>query len=350
MKTKVLLACSILLLFISPGAGRALQDPDATLPKKTTKSEPAKTTPSKVSTGASTGTSRRTGAAPRQAPTTPPSKTSRKRPDGVQRNKAEAAATLAIRVDPPDSTIFINGQEVTYRDDNERLSLRAGSYTVVARRDGYGEVERVVDLLPGQNETVEITLSPLSGTLNVLTNVTEAEINVGGAGTFYGTVNNLKLPPGRYRVTVTKSGYETIARDVAIEPGGLINLEIAMEAVSKPRPRADTAMSLLTSDEGKYLVVVLTGSTGEITAASGSIEVTLDNSSINGRRVTGLLTGYPCRVDFVPLENVAEYSFKEAPGINNQWRKIAVRVRPGNRSRPVRFLINWQVIQRSPGQ
>lgn len=349
MKAKILLACSILVLCASQSSGFSAQDADATLPKKPARSESTKESSKKSAPGDSGSNVKKTGATPRRSPDTGSVKVTKRPPGRTQRPESLPGATLTIIVDPPDSIILINDEVVNYRDDNGAVTLNAGSYTVKARKAGYADAASSVILTPGQTKAVELSLSPLPGTLNITTDVNGAQINISGVGTYDRAVSNLSIPPGQYEATITKPGYETIVRQVTVRPSDVVNLKISMELVKPPPPKRDVAMSLLTSNEGKYMIVSLTGSSGETYAKSGSIEVNLTpaDSPFAPRSVSGLLTGFPCRVDFVPLENVAEYSFKEAPGVHNQWRTVAVRLRLKNANRPARFLINWQVLQRN---
>jgi hypothetical protein len=232
------------------------------------------------------------------------------------------------------------------RDANGGINLKPGTYILLVRKEGYREELRNVILYPGQNAIIELSLNSLLGKLSIIADVPEAEINIVGVGSYTGNVSELELKPGAYEVAVTKSGYQRAERRVIIDPEQLTLVDVKLEPIKKPARPAVTAMSLSTSNDGKYTLVTLTGSSGMATGQSGSIEVTFDEQGIlsGSRNATGLLTGYPCRIDFVPLENVDQYSFKEAPGIANQWERIVVRVRPKKTNRPVRFLINWQVI------
>jgi len=95
--------------------------------------------------------------------------------------------------------------------------------------------------------------------------------------------------------------------------------------------------------DGKYLIVYLEGSSGDAAKKIGSINVVASSTGQNA--VTGVLSGRPCRVQFIQLENVAESSVVEAPGPSNQWARIVVRLRPKSSKRPVAFAINWTVLE-----
>ncbi|HEV2914092.1 MAG TPA: PEGA domain-containing protein [Pyrinomonadaceae bacterium] len=268
-------------------------------------------------------------------------------PTRESRPRAVPTATLNVSVNPPDSTILLDGEDLRSKvDATGAVNLKPGTYIIRARKEGYREEQRNVILYPGQNAIFELRLTQLLGRISVMADVPEAEINISGVGSYAGSVTEIELKPGAYEVTVTKPGYQTAERRALVTPEHLTFVDVKLEPIKKPARPTLTAMSLSTSNDGKYTIITLTGSSDTATAQSGSIEVTLDGQETfsGSRNVRGLLTGYPSRIDFVPLDNVAEYSFKEAPGIANQWGRIVLRIRPKKTNRTIRFLINWQVI------
>lgn len=274
---------------------------------------------------------------------------------GGDRKLTPATAAFSIRVTPADSTIRLQGVE--YRAENgvfTRGGLAPGKYALVIHRDGYRDKDYEINLGPGDDTPLSASLEPLSGILNVAPLVAETEIDIievatnKRVGVYSGQARQVALTPGRYQVFISKEGYETALRDVAIEPAANVYLEPTLAPLPKPVAappfRRDYATQARISQEGKFVVVALTGRSGDTLNALGTIEITL---SVGGGRVyvtsvSGMLTGYPCQVDFVRLENVAEYSFVEPPGAANQWARAVVRVRPKDSKRPVHFLINWK--------
>lgn len=285
----------------------------------------------------------------------PTSRTTRANPGREKvkpvRRPAPAApllADLTINVTPPDSEILFDSRVLTPENGTLRLQqVGVGTHTINARKAAYRGAPSSITLSAGESRVVNIVLMPLPGKLNITPTVTGANITIADVGSYAESVRNLELSPGWYVVTITKSGYHTLVRNALVRPDELTDLVIPMELVPPKKPRSDAAMSMTVSNEGKFFIVSLTGASEQISTPSGSVEVTLDpnGSSITLRRVIGLLPGVPCRVDFVPLENVAEPSFKEPPGIHNQWRTVAVRIRPKDHKRAVKFSIYWQTLQ-----
>lgn len=99
--------------------------------------------------------------------------------------------------------------------------------------------------------------------------------------------------------------------------------------------------------EDKLILVEIDQGPGKSPTNWGFIEMKLSTTHTAAllHTMTGSLPGVACRVEFVNRENISDYSFKESPGIFNEWRKIVVRVRPKVANRPMRFAISWQTIQ-----
>ncbi|MEN3328169.1 MAG: Gram-negative bacterial TonB protein C-terminal [Acidobacteriota bacterium] len=65
--------------------------------------------------------------------------------------------------------------------------------------------------------------------------------------------------------------------------------------------------------------------------------------------VTGNLNGLPCRVELLKLDNVVDASIDEAPGPENNWSSIVVRIRPRDeKKRPISFAVIWVSLAARP--
>lgn len=282
---------------------------------------------------------------------------------GSGRRPEPAPAGLSASVTPPDSKIVLGGAEYSAVQGALSLSrIKPGTHRVVVSREGYRSKEFELAFAPGRVTPLSVSLEPLFGTLDVAPAVAGAEISIleaGGneiVGSYFGRAANVKLPSGRYRIIVSKEGYRTATTEIAVQPSHIVLLAPPLELLPKapappprrsapPQFRPDPAMSAQTSVEGKFIVVTLTGRSGDTSNAFGEIGVTMSRGGhMWAAHVSGLLSGRPCRVDFVRLENVAEYSFVEPPGAQNKWARAVVRVRPKEQTRPVRFLINWYAL------
>jgi hypothetical protein len=229
----------------------------------------------------------------------------------------------------------------------------------MVKREGYEPQILQISLEANTNTPLNIALKVITGVLNIAPAVPGCDISVLDAetnalvGKYSGQARNLELPPGHYQILVSKDGYRAAVRDVSLKAASTILLEPSLEHMPKapshttrntgePRFQPDAKTQVQTSVSGKFIVVVLNGRSGDTSNALGTIDITLTASDGANAYVSGMLTGYPCQVDLVRLENVAEYSFVEPPGVANQWARIVVRVRPKSSKRPVHFAINWK--------
>jgi hypothetical protein len=128
---------------------------------------------------------------------------------------------------------------------------------------------------------------------------------------------------------------------------------VASRASLRRRPSFTPSRATIveTTKDGKYIIVALSGRSGDVASTLGALDVTVNADALllNSSNVNGMLTGFPCKVDFVRIENIADYSFVEPPGAGNQWSKAVVRIRPKDSKRPVRFSINWRTVEGGSG-
>ncbi|HXD33237.1 MAG TPA: PEGA domain-containing protein [Pyrinomonadaceae bacterium] len=280
--------------------------------------------------------------------------------NGVPKPK-QALAELAINVTPSDSTVRLDG--VSHAVDGGtfvRVDLTPGRHQIVIHKDGYEDQDYEVDLVPGSNSPLNISLNRLVGTLTVTPTVMDAEINIVQletnivVGRYTGLARNVQLSPGRYQILVSKESHRTTVREVSVKPGDLVFLEPSLESLPKPEPvtsansrqpqfHPDAQVQVQTSIEGKFVVLEIIGRSGDTGSQVGAVDITLTaGNQSRAAIVSGMLTGFPCQVDLVRLENVAELSFVESPGSANAWRRAVVRVRPKESKRAIHFLINWK--------
>ena len=274
--------------------------------------------------------------------------------------KPKPKASLLVNVTPSDSTIILNDE--IQRGENgtlDRTGLAPGIYRLVVQREGYESQALQISLTPDTNTPFNVVLKLITGDLNIEPSVSGCQIRVLEAetnalvGTYSGQVRNLELPPGRYQILVSKEGYRAVVRDVSVKPASTTNIEPTLEQLPKPPPsiarkkeeprfRPDAVTQVQTSVDGKFTVVVMNGRSGDTANTVGTIDVRLATGDGVVTYVSGMLTGYPCQVDLARLENVAEYSFIEPPGVANQWARIVVRIRPKSSKRPIHFAITWK--------
>jgi TonB family protein len=291
------------------------------------------------------------------APTPTPRRTPTTRRTPISPQPKFAVASLTVTVDPPDSVVWLNTQQMPDLNSAGSLSLpdiKPGSYVLAVRHSGYRDQLRSLELKPGENDPISITLEPLKGTLSVRPDVDGTIIDVRSierdqsVGSYAGGMDKIDFPPGEYELTISKPGYQVYTRAFTIKPGGLVELEPRINPLSAPTPSLQRVIATRStvSVEGKYLVVSVIGTSADTSRTNGTINVTV-NHATQAAYLQGSLNGLPCAVSFVSLENVAEGSLIESPSPSNGWAMVVIRVRPKDSKRTISFNINWSSVQLS---
>jgi TonB family protein len=264
-------------------------------------------------------------------------------------------ANLSVTVTPADSLVWLNNERKELDSNGSLvLTIPPASYTLVVRHEGFRDDQRSVDLKSGENPTLTIKLEPLKGTLNIRPSVDGTSIELRSVdrnqnvGSYAGAIDQIDFPPGEYEITISKQGYTTATRTVTLKAGATVELEPRVDPLPPPKPGPPRPrprpMSARVESDGKYLIVHLSGTSDDDSTALGSINVSVNKSSLASPEVSGTLNGSPCRIEFFKIENIDEGSLMETPGPSNQYSVIVVRIRPKDSKRPVRFAINWKSI------
>ena len=108
--------------------------------------------------------------------------------------------------------------------------LKTGSHTLIITKAGYQKYQSEIELSAGQDQVVEIALTPLPVELNVSVKVPGAKIEI--ADQVFDGSAQMSLTPGIYEVKVTKPGYRTVTREVELRPAARPEtISVAMERV-----------------------------------------------------------------------------------------------------------------------
>jgi TonB family protein len=276
----------------------------------------------------------------------------RKRPV-INRAKDETTkfADITLTVTPGDSIVWLNNQQMPELNGEGSLSLtnlKPGAYVVAVRHTNYRDQLRSIELKPGTNDPLNITLELLKGSLTVKPNIEGTSIEVKGVdrgesvGTYAGSIDHIDFPPGEYEVRISKPGYQPRTRQITVKPGASLELEPELEPIPTPTPGPSPAIAPRSSVifDGKYLEVRFQGTSEDLIGRSGAIHVTI-NRATRSASVQGALNGQPCRIILADLQNVADWSIVESPGPSNSWALIAVRLRPNDAKQPISFSVLW---------
>ncbi|ACS33484.1 DUF2341 domain-containing protein [Thermococcus gammatolerans] len=131
-------------------------------------------------------------------------------------------ASLTIVSSPAEAKVYIDGSYVgTTPIENHNLS--SGEHSIKVEKENYEGYSITVTLKPGQKKTLNVTLIPEEGLLNVKSDTPNADVYVNGSY-IATTPLSLRLAPGKYLVEVSKEGYRNYSKVVVLGPNGVVNL------------------------------------------------------------------------------------------------------------------------------
>lgn len=156
------------------------------------------------------------------------------------RTEQPAIGTLAVMINEGGSRLELarsdestNTEVIQNSSKASALIIRTlpvGTYSIKAIKEGYFETVRSVEVEKGQRRRVEMILRPKMAILSVSTNVKDATINIEKIGSFTGGVHKAFVPPGSYRVTAMRRGYQSRQGTVELRsPGSEEFLKMILE-------------------------------------------------------------------------------------------------------------------------
>ena len=98
--------------------------------------------------------------------------------------------------------------------------LDVGSYTIAAKKPGYHDETRVVEVEKNQGRRVSIDLRPKMAILSVATNVPDAKISIANLGDFERPVEKALVKPGSYQIMISRRGYQSREVTVNLKTAG----------------------------------------------------------------------------------------------------------------------------------
>ncbi len=123
---------------------------------------------------------------------------------------------LHVVLNPPDAVVTING-DIQSGSPIVVTDLKPGVHLLRARKSGYRELRKTLDLRAGQRVILELALEPLTGLVLVHSDPAEADILVDGAHRGKTPALLSDLPFGKYRLQLQKTGYRPREADLTVE-------------------------------------------------------------------------------------------------------------------------------------
>ncbi len=159
-----------------------------------------------------------------------------------------ATGRVSIRVNEGDSRLVISRDGVPIEtiqlpERSTSLIIRkldVGTYTIAAKKPGFHDEERSVDIEKDEGRRVSIDLRPKMAILSVASNVPDAKISIANLGEFERPVEKALVKPGSYRIKISRRGY--VSREVTVDlktAGSEESLNLIIEPL-----RVDTVLDL----------------------------------------------------------------------------------------------------------
>lgn len=155
---------------------------------------------------------------------------------------------LSVSSIPSGATIILDG--VSKGSTPRTISgIEPGVHALVLEKDGYAPYERDVTISAGRPTTVTATLTATYGSLRIQSSPSGAAVLFNGTAIGSTPLVANDLEPGTYAVSLSKTGYETANRTVAVTPGKEQLLFVALSKKTDGSDKIDAFIAAL-QDEG----------------------------------------------------------------------------------------------------
>jgi len=150
----------------------------------------------------------------------------------VARALKESKGKLTVTSQPAGAEV-LEGQDVLGKTPLRRRSLGSGPHQLSLRLKGYAPASIKVDVPEGKEVKESIKLTPLPGTLVVITTASDrplpgTDVRVDGQLVGRTPLTWGNLTPGKHTVEIARAGVVPVKRSVRVGPGGRVELTIPL--------------------------------------------------------------------------------------------------------------------------
>ncbi|MCK4516917.1 MAG: PEGA domain-containing protein, partial [Spirochaetaceae bacterium] len=165
------------------------------------------------------------------------------------------------------STLTVNGDRQRYSGNSATFSVTPGRYQIVVTKSGFEDFSRTVSMATS-DESVAVSQAEILHTLRIQGIRPGSVVTINGATmSFQANWLSRFLPPGTYRVAVTKSGYRDFSKTVGLNGDVTVN-------VTQPETTSSSSSNSL--EDGLFGGAALGGLLGLSTLLAGeTVEVAL---------------------------------------------------------------------------
>jgi serine/threonine protein kinase len=148
---------------------------------------------------------------------TPPPVASEKSPPPKKVKPRSSFASLTIRSNPSQATIWLNGQ-IKGQTPLHLSNIKPGEYQLEVGKEGYGTYKQKISLKARENMIIRPKLKLMTGSLIVVKEPHTARIKLNGKYIADLDYPIDQIPIGKYQLEITASGYTTFNKDITITP------------------------------------------------------------------------------------------------------------------------------------
>jgi hypothetical protein len=142
-------------------------------------------------------------------------------------------ATVTINTSPA-ADIYIDAEKVGTGTYTGRVM--GGLHSFSASKENYNEAKQQLELETGKNKTINLTLQPKTGTLDIMTKPMNATIKLNGVEKGK-TPNTLKgLMIGQYNLTLEKNGFDALSKTITITENKTTQLNETLISQKQKQP------------------------------------------------------------------------------------------------------------------
>ena len=129
-------------------------------------------------------------------------------------------ATINLRTNPSNATIYINKNNVSNKGELKNYKVNIGNYFIEAKLKNYKDFQKNIILKEQENFTETIQLEPQVGELNIETTPEDCEIYLNGVKQNRLTPAVLRnIQVGSYQLELKKEGFTSIKKQIDITEG-----------------------------------------------------------------------------------------------------------------------------------
>jgi len=137
--------------------------------------------------------------------------------DRIEKNYSlkNSSGSISIKVTPSFAEAFINGKKIS----SSQL-LANGKYELLVTANNYSEYSEVFEIVNNDNITRDISLNPIYTSINIETNIDDAEIKLFKDSKLIASKNGLlelnELFEGEYSIEINRVGYREIQESIFV--------------------------------------------------------------------------------------------------------------------------------------